>query len=277
MKRVILCVVLCSIGASFAQEQKTDSIKRIVKKKSYISIGGTKLSYQDVKTSNLQYGGLGTNLILGTSRSTKDYFWSVNFRANYSSIKTKVHQGKGNMINGMLAFQYSRKLNTNFTLGGKWNMFEGNLRLFPETGNNSNSVFYNSTLLVVGGYSRQINDKLKVNFDLGLGLVGLVKESTSFSNYPASQYILEDGKYDFQNKKITNAFSLAYFRVAPLFKLNKIEATLSVDYSKRWQLSYNWDLINYRTVKGYPVTIARHTIGVRFNFINKTKTRINKK
>ena len=271
-----MCIILCSIGTSFAQEKKLGTVKRTVKKKTYVSLGLPKLSFQDVKMSNLQYGGLGANLGLGTSREAEAYFWSTDFRLNYSGISTSAHSGTGILINGMLSFQYSRKLKSNYTLGGKWNMFEANLRMFPGIGNNSNSIFYNSTLLVVGGYRRELNDNWTVNFDLGIGLLGLVKESTSFSNFPLSQYILEDGKVDFQNDLLSNPLSLAYFRVSPLFKFNKLEASLSVDFKKRWRFSYDWDLTNYRTVADYPVTIARHTIGVRFNFINKNKQRINK-
>lgn len=272
MKHAIFSILLCSLTISgFSQ----DNVRRTVLKKSYIGLGGGLGAYQDAKFSNVPYSGISGSFTAGTSRESDSYYWSTNFNARYSSLKTNYHIGGGLNVNANYNFDYTRKLTENYQLGGKWSLMNVNFTNFSALGNNSTGIIFNSAVSVLGRYTRLLKEDVRVNFELALGLFSMAKEATSFA-YSASQKVLEEGVFDFQNDATTSPLSLSYSSFEPIGIFNKIETNISVDYKKRWQFSYQWDLLNYRTVKSYPITFAAHTLSVRFNYISKTKTRLNK-
>ncbi|MFT5822822.1 MAG: hypothetical protein ACI8ZM_004079 [Crocinitomix sp.] len=272
MKLAIFSIFICGLALSGHSQE---NVRRIVLKKSYLGLGGGIGAFQDAKFSNVPYSGLSGSFVAGTSRESDTYFWSTNFNIRYAALKTSYHVGSGYNVNANYNFDFTKKLPKNYQFGGKWSLMNVNFTNFSSLGNNSIGVIFNSTLSILGRYSKQVGDDVQVNFEMALGIFSMAKEATSFA-YSASQKVLETGVFDFQNDATTSPLSLSYASLEPLGKFNKIETTVSVDYKERWQIAYQWDLLNYRTVNNYPITIAAHTLSVRFNYISKTKTRINK-
>lgn len=275
MKRITFLFVLCCAYVLNAQETGQKDLKRTVQKKTYIGLFGANTAVQDAKFSNVVYRGFGGGLNLGTSRENENYFWQTDFSASYAGLSTGLHNGKGFNVSTAYAFKYLHHLNETYAVGGKWNLAAGNLRNFSDLGNNSISIIVNSTLMGTGRYSRTINDDIKLNFDLSIGLLGWVREGTSFA-YSANQKVLELGVFNFQDLSTTTPVGVKYGSIETLGAYNVLETELNLQYKRRWQFCYNWSLMNYRTVKGYPLTVGEHRVGVKFNYIAKTKTRTKK-
>lgn len=276
MKSIITGVSILAFSLFSIGQDAEPNVRRIVQKKSYVGLGGNLAGFQNVKFSNTQYSGLGAYFTVGTSRDSKLYQWNTGLRINYSGLATAQHDGVGFNVNLNYSFQYLRKLTENYAIGGQADLANIHFTRFAALGNNSVGIILNSTAFVTGKYSRQLNENMNLGFDVSIGLFGLVRESTSFA-YSAPQKVLEEGVFNFQDDATTSPIHLKYGSFEPIGKLNAIRTGLALDFKKRWQFSYNWDMFNYRTVAGYPITIARHMIGVQFNYINKEKKRINKK
>ena len=278
MNKIISFLVICfTANFAFSQiKEESENIRRKVQKKTYVGVGGGMGAYQDAKFSNVAYNGISGSFNLGTGRESDHYVWNTDFWTRYSALRTGSHVGKGFYLDAGYSFDYTRKLTENYQLGGKWTLANANFRRFADLGNNSTGIVLSSTVSALGRYTRPINKDLKINFELALGLFSVAREGTSFA-YSAVQKVLEEGVFNFQDEATTSPLHLKYASFETIGSLNKIETTLSLDFRKRWRLTYSWDLFNYRTIKGYPLTIAAHTLSVRFNYINKIKTRTNKK
>ncbi len=273
-----LFIILFLTQSVVAQEEA--GLKRTVLKKSYIGLGGVRNSFQDAKFSYTQYLGTLIALNIGTSRETDKYFWEIDFNGDFTKLSAKTHPFVAAAFHGRLDFTYARKDLSfihldGFRGGGKWTVADVNFINFSDLGNNGLNFISSSRIAVFGEYKRKINDNLSASFSLAVGLFGLFKEFKSFA-YTAPQNVLENGKFDFQDNGTQSPFSLKYYQFKTIGKLNSIETNLQLNFKKIWSFYYQWNLFNYTTVKRYPLTIAQHIVGARFNFIVKTKKRFQK-
>ncbi len=276
MRNIFKLFIILFLTQSVVAQEKTE-LKRTVLKKNYIGLGGVRNSFQDAKFSNTQYHGTLLSLNIGTSRETDKYFWAIDFNGDFTKLSAKTHPFVAAAFHGRFDFTYARKDLSfihldGFRGGGKWTVADVNFINFTDLGNNKLNFISSSRLSLFGEYNYAINENLNASFSLAVGLFGLVKEFKSFG-YSAPQNVLEDGKFDFQDNGTQNPFSLKYYQFKTIGRLNTIETKLQLNYKKRWSFYYQWNLFNYTTVKRYPLTIAQHIIGARFNFISKTKTK----
>ena len=275
MKKFIFALIAIVILQN-VKAQEEPNLKRTVLKKNYVGLGLLRSGFQDVKFSNIQYHGTLLALNIGTSRETDKYFWSIDFNGDFTSLKTKNHPFTAKNIHGRFDFTYAIKKYSPFQIGAKWTLFEANYINFSELGNNGLNYISSSRLHAYGKYEHKINDKFKVTFSLAVGLFGMIKEFKSFG-YTAPQNVLINGDFDFQDKGTQNPFSLKYYQFKTIGKMNAIETKLELELKERWVFYYHWNMLNYTTVKRYPLTLSQHIIGAKFNFIHKTKKRISKK
>lgn len=271
IKKSITILMACFfIMKGYAQDDQVRGTNRY--KKSYIGLFGTYGNYQDTKFSNVLYNGYGGGLNLGTIRELDQYSCNLDFRASYNTLSSRLSNTIGDHVMAQLSFDFLYKITENYAFGGDWEMGNANGVNFSSLGNNSINIVFNSTLGIKGRYTRQIKEDLHIKFDLSIGLISVVKEGISFA-YSASQQVLENGSFDFQNPQSTSVLSLSYYEFAPIFKLNNWKTRLSLDYKDRFELFYRWDLLNYSSVKNYPITFALHSLGVKLNYISKQKAR----
>lgn len=269
-KSILIFSFLVLSGFLFGQESATLSSSSSIIKKYYISAGGAHTKYQNLVQSAVIYSGYGGALTLGTSREASNYFWGVNFHGYYSKIYAWSHYGYGDNTDFQLNGTYLRKLNENLYLGGLLDLFEFNAIYIPDLYNNAFNVLYNSTISPKVRYARKLTDNVKLRFDFQIGLFGLVRESSSFA-YNAAQKVLEQGEFDYQNTSTTNAYSLSYSYLSFPSRMNKWQTNLVFEIKDKLEVYYNWQVTNYRFIKGYARTNSMHSIGVNWNFKNYNK------
>ncbi len=277
IKLVIFLALPSAILAQKTNKTSERDTKRIVLKKSYVGLGYLHAGFQDAKFSTIQYSSNSiVSLNIGTSRETDKYFWNIDFWGDFSTLKTRNHPFTAINIHSRIDFKYAIKKYSPFQIGGKWTIFEGSFIKFSDLGNNSLNYISSSRIHLFGKYEKRINDNMKASFSLAVGLFGMIKEFKSFA-YNAPQNVLEDGKFDFQDVGTQVPFTLSYYQFKTIGKLNSFETKLELDFKKRWVFFYHWNMLNYITVKRYPLTLSQHIVGARFNFIHKNKKRISKK
>ncbi len=265
-----LCTILSLGFSQSAEELQARASDDVRINQFYLGLGGSKTTYQDAKYSNTIYNGVGAAFAWGLNRKRSQYDWTFGSTMSYSAEKGKIHKKGIDNINVLFHFDYSRKLNEHFSVGGRWDIFDFNLRRVNGLGNNGNPTIYNSTLLAMGRYSRPLRENIRLNFQLSLGLLALVRESTGFS-YSATQKILENGEFDFQDEAQSNPLSLKYSSLEPLFNFNKIYSSLQLEVKNRWVFFYDWTWVNYAEVKGNPLNYATHQIGFQYYIQHKVK------
>lgn len=161
----------------------------------YVGLGGSNSSFQDLKYSNLRYGGIGGVFELHFKNSNENRIWKTGLTITGNREGASLFDnGKAWAIYPQVHFSYLRSINEQLYIGGRWDVMEIYLRQTSGLGNNS--IYYNSGsfLSASGLYKLKIKDKT-LNIGLDLGLLGYYKESTSFA-FSAAQNALEDGKFD---------------------------------------------------------------------------------
>lgn len=237
-------------------------------------LSGVKTSFQDVKFSNVRYNGIGAGFKYERFAETDTREIRMGISFNYAKSKPSTFQsddfGTSTVFSPTIFFSYAYKLNEKFSVGGQLNLLEGFLR--NTTGAGNNSIYYNSGthLFAHGTYKHVINDEITLRGTLNYGLFGFMRESTGFA-FSSPQSVTGNGAFDYQNSAVSNPFGIRFYEARPFWKMGNIQTRIEMNYKKRWTLAYTWSFRRFSTIKGYPTTSGLHTLGVKFDFIDKTK------
>lgn len=231
----------------------------------YLEFGGAVTNFQDVKYSKVPYSGGGLALNFGYEKEIDQVIWNtgLNLRGSFESAKT--FDNKAWAINPTIQFKYLRKISDQFAIGVNWNVLGLYLRNAADLGNNSIYFVASSDLMASAQYRRN-----KFDFGLDVGLLTWVKESTGFA-FSASQNILEDGLFDYQNERLEDPFGFKYYQLKSGFKHLLVQTHIDYMVSDRFELGYQWSARHFSEVKNYPVTIGSHTLTMRWNLSKKTR------
>ena len=242
----------------------------------YMGLGGSSTSFQDTKYSALHYGGLGGILDLQFKKTSDNSIWSTGLTATAGQEKPGLFDGgKAWVIYPQIHFSYLRSINDKLYVGGRWDILEMYIRSTSGLGNNR--FYYNtgSYLSASGIYKMEVGGK-PLEIGLDLGLISFMKESTGFA-FSTQQTALENGDFDYQDEALSHPFGFKYFNVRLPWQHFRLSTTANYQLSKRFSLSYRWNMRRFAEVDDYPVTLGANTISVRFHFINKSKTNNTKR
>ena len=240
----------------------------------YLGLGGSSSSFQDLKYSSLRYGGAGGSLEIHFQKSTEKAIWNTGLTTTVNQEKTSLFtNGKALVVYPKIHFSYLRKINDQLYIGGKWDIMEMYFRQISGLGNNG--IYYNtgSYLSASGLYQLNVGAK-KLNIGLDLGILGYFKESTSFT-FSASQNILENGNFDYQDGALSNPFGFKYFVIRPTWAHFRLSTKLDYQLNRRFSVGYQWHMRRFAEVKNYPVTAGANTISLRYHFMNKSTEIVN--
>lgn len=280
MKQIISTLLF--VGTVSMLSAQTDAPRKSHVETS-VQLDGVYTSFQDAKFSNIRYNGFGTGIEFSRTRSMKLNEFNYGFRFNYSSSRPSTFRandivpgfGTANEFHPTLFFRYSRKLNDKFYVGGRLDLLDIYFRSVKGLGNNK--IYYNNgfNLYATGKYRHTINDNWKLEAGVELGLFSFMRESTSFS-FSTPQTVIDNGLFNYQDNAVSSPFGLKYGRALPIWKFGNIRIITQMKFKKRWTFAYEWNIRRFSTVKGYPTTLGIHTIGVKFDFIDKEKIKKTK-
>ncbi|MDB0037852.1 hypothetical protein N9F08_00655 [bacterium] len=164
------------------------------------------------------------------------------------------------------------KINKDFSTGGRFDALDSYFRATRGLGNNKNYYNVGANVYVRGSYHHEFNENWGLETGIELGLLSFMRESTSFA-FSVPQSALSNGLFNYQDDATSNPFGFKYYEVRPIWKYGNINVFTDVKFKDRWTFSYTWSFRRFSTVDKYPTTIGFHSVGVRFDFIDKTKER----
>lgn len=254
--------------------------KRTKHVESFFQLGGVHTSFQDTKFSSVRYNGNGTGIDIGRKVETGTHTFMYGFEMSYSTSKSSTFSlsplfGKIAIAREFcpsLYLKYMKQVNDNLSVGGRLDVLDSYFRVTE--GLLNNKFYYNvgTNLYFRSSYHRELNDQWRIETGIELGILSFMGESTSFA-FTTSQTALEQGQFNYQDEAIGNPFGFKYYELRPIWKYANINMYTDLKFRKRWTLSYQWGLRRFSTVRDYPTTIGIHTLGIRFDFIDKVKER----
>lgn len=273
--------ILCAFFNVHGQDEITQRTKKV---ESYFQLNGVYTSFQDAKFSNIRYNGIGTGIDIGRKVMIGIHSFQYGFQLSYSNSKSstfKLDPGFGKIgiareFHPSLYVKYMRELNENFSVGGRFDGLESYFRVTRGLGNNK--IYYNvgANLYGKGSYRRKFDDNWEIETGIELGLLSFMRESTSFA-FSAPQTVLTNGSFNYQDESTSNPFGFKHYELRPIWNYGNLNVFADVKFKQRWTFSYTWSLRRFSTVENYPTTIGIHSLGVKFDFIDKTKKRRSKK
>lgn len=277
MKRSFIILCACFItGMTHGQED----VPRTKKVESYFQLNGVSTSFQDAKFSTVRYNGIGTGIDIGRNVKIGDNAIAYGFQMSYSNSKPSTFKldpifGKMGIAREFcpnLYFKYMRELDNNFSVGGRLDVLDSYFRTTRGLGNNK--IYYNlgTNLFARGSYHQALNNQWGIEVGIELGLLSFMRESTSFA-FNAPQTVVSEGLFNYQDDAVSNPFGFRFYELRPIWKYANVSTFVDLKFRERWTLSYSWKLRRFSTVNNYPTTIGLHTLGVRFDFIDKAKER----
>lgn len=270
--------LLAILMTDISQAQVTTARTKHVE--SYFQLDGVHTSFQDTKFSSVRYNGIGAGMNIGRNIEIGSHTFIYGFEMSYSNSKSSTFSldpsfGKVGIAREFcpsLYFKYMKRLNDQFSIGGRFDALDSYFRVTRGLGNNK--IYYNlgTNLYARGSYHQKINDEWQIETGVELGIISFMRESTSFA-FSAPQSVLEQGLFNYQDDATSSPFGFKFYELRPIWKYGNINLFTDLKFRQRWTFTYSWGLRRFSTVDNYPTTIGIHTLGVRFDFIDKTKER----
>lgn len=261
MKKTFSIFTILLLGLISIQAQTTKSF--------FLKLGGAYTSFQDVKFSKVPYSGAGGVFSLGFERENTKSIWEAGLAIQVSTETSSTHDiAKPFIINPKAYFKFLKKINNRFSVGGHWDILSLYLRQDNGLGNNGMYYVTSSDLLASVNYKYK-----KIDFGLDLGILSFVKEGTSFA-FSAPQNGLEDGEFDYQNEQLADPFGFKYYEIRSTFKHFILRTNINYQLGKRFEVGYQWNVRHFAEVEDYPVTIGKHNLTIRWDFVHRIKDKV---
>jgi hypothetical protein len=260
--RVWMALMLFLSPGSFMMAQST---------RAYVGLGAKYDAFQDARFSDLQLTVIGPTLELGFRYVDDRSFILV--AANGSAFLstqpgTTEDQISSFRINTRAGYLYG--LMPGLYLGGTWDILDYVTRNQSELTNGSNFFHTASDLFASGKYHHKAGDNWSFEFGLDLGLVSFTKYAPSFTAN-LEQKAIDQGKASFQDESVRSPFTLKHINVKPIGKQLYIRTHAEVFFRRRLSMAYTWNMRTFADHKGYPLTMANHSLTLRIHFISRPK------
>jgi len=263
MKSFIITLSLLIIGGnSYLSAQET---------KVYFGMGGLYNSFQDARFSSVQFSKTTVFPEIGFSLASNKNYWHANayvftFGYNFPNSDTIAYTNFA--YNFRLG--YLREIIPSFYLGVNWDVLDNYKRFTGFLANGASAYKLSSDIYVSGKYIWDFKENWQFNFGLDIGLFSFVNTIPSFgANF--QQNIIDNGEVTFIDSDTRNSYTLKNMAFKPFWNQFNLRTMIELNFKRRLSLYYSWDMRTFADNIGYPVTNARHTITLRYNFINHSK------
>ncbi len=275
-----LFIQILFILCTYFQVHSQDSLSKVKNVESYFQLNGLHTSFQDTKFSNIRYNGFGTQIELGRKVKSGVHTYQYGMQLGYSNSSPSTFKinpefgkiGIAREFRPTLFISYMNSLDKGFSIGGRLDALDAYFRVTRGLGNNK--IYYNigSNLYVRGNYRHELNKNWRFETGAEIGLISFMRESTSFA-FSAPQAVVANGAFNYQDQSTSNPLGLKRYQLRPIWNYGNVNLYTQIEYKQRWTLSYTWSLRRFSTVDNYPTTIGFHALGLRFDFIDKTKSK----
>ena len=237
----------------------------------YVGLGAMYHSFQDARFSDLQITSFSPDLELGfryvTDRSYvlahADGFLFITPQPN--AVESTISSMGFNVRAG-----YLYGITPGLFLGGTWDLLDFTTRTTEGLHNNENFYLNSSDLFLSVKYIYSAGKNWSFEFGGDLGLVSFMKYAPSFTAN-LDQKVIDDGEASYQDKNIRNPWSLSYISTKPIGQQFTLRTHVEAFFRRRLSAAYVWKLRSFADQKGYPLTMADHSLVLRYHFISRPK------
>jgi len=239
----------------------------------YVGLGALYSDFQDVKFSEVRYGGLGGRFEIGFNQYRSGrYLMEEGFTGDFSIEQAATHDQAHTLVfNIDVYYRYLRVINDQFMLGGRLDLTDINFRMDDGMGNNAISTITGSYLSASAMYTKQVfSENWKVDAVIDLSLISFQKETPSFA-MTYSHGRIENNGVDYTNSLMgLPGYKYGAFKY---FGNNfYMRTSLWLHYKKRFALGYMWQMRRFTIVEEYPTTVGVHSLTIRYNIVHRDKT-----
>lgn len=238
----------------------------------YLGLGGIITSFQDLKSSNIQYNGIGGAFNFGYEKQKRNLFGiSLDLLLSQEKAKTN-HIGKLFMANAILSSKYLTPVlnngNAQLFVGGTWDVVDINFRNYNWLNNSAITYISNSGIKLSTLYIKTLSSNLKLDLGLDFQLFGFVKEGPGFALIE-NQTMLEKGEFSYLDWRNALPYTLKYYNFEPFWDYVNLTTALKLHYKKRWAFSYRWNVQRSHRLENYPLTKGYNLVSVIYKLSNK--------
>jgi len=237
----------------------------------YVGLGALYDNFQDTRFSDLQLTAVAPTLQLGF-RYVNDRSYILVGADGFGYLSTQPGTA-GDQINALginTRAGYLYGLIPGLYLGATWDILDYVTRNQSGLNNNSNFFHTASDLFASGKYLFKASDNWSFEFGMDLGLISFTKYAPSFTAN-LEQKAIDQGEASYQDESVRSPFTLKHVNVMPIGKQLLIRTHAEVFFRRRLSLAYQWNMRSFADQKDYPLTMANHSLAIRFHFISKPK------
>jgi hypothetical protein len=260
--RVWMALILFLSPGSFMMAQST---------RVYVGLGSKYDAFQDARFSDLQLTAFGPALELGFRYLDDRSFILVAADGfGYFTTQPGTAEDQVNCLDLNLRAGYLHSLIPGLYLGGTWDILDYVTRNQSELSNGSNFFHTASDLFASGKYLFRAGDNWSFEFGLDLGLISFTKYAPSFTAN-LEQKAIDQGEASFQDLSVRSPFALKHVNIKPIGKQLVVRTHAEVFFRRRLSMAYTWNMRTFADQKGYPLTMANHSLTLRIHFISRPK------
>lgn len=238
----------------------------------YTGLGMNHNNFQDARFSDLIFTGNLPSFELGFDQSSAERYYFVEVGLTLGNGEVPFNPDNKIRIMEMhpeLGYLHQFKME-GFYLGATLDLFNYTIRENDKLHNNSNFFLNSNDLLIAARYVKPLSNKIDLELQSEMGLLSMMKYAPSFTtNYP--QNIIDNSMLSFHDGSVRNPVSWQYMVWKTGFNQTYLKFSAGVNWGRRWALNYSWRVRSFEDFEGYPLTMARHLITIRYNFVNKSK------
>ena len=260
----LLLILLLSGTIALAQEKPSSSYTEIS-----IGLSPQLSSYQDLKFSNTILSGLSAGLDFDYTLYRAG-IWTAKAQAFLGKMKATTHEQADYSIKGFdLSVSYlhpSRDWESaSVYIGGEWSVLNYFNALEANLGNSAESCIAGSNFSIAAKHMYILKNERLLTSSLSFQLFSFMKEIPGFAApYPQGQ--AENGEFDYQDDGAIIPFALETYYFNPFWKFIRVNIGFDYALSDNWSAKYNWELLQSYTIKKQALSIAQHSLGIRYTF-----------
>ncbi len=258
-----LAVVILLLGMGITARSQSTRI--------FVGLGPIYHAFQDARFSDLQISSVGPGLELGfryvTDRSYvlahTDGFMFITQQPN--SVEKSISSLGLNIRAG-----YLHGVAPGLFLGGTWDLLDFTTRTTDGLHNSENFYLNSTDLFLSAKYLYNAGRSWSFEFGGDLGLISFMKYAPSFTAN-LDQKAIDDGKASFQDQNVRDPWSFSHINTKPIGQQFSLRTHAEVFFRHRLSAAYIWNIRSFADQKGYPLTMAEHTLILRYHFISRPR------
>lgn len=239
--------------------------------RTYVGLGALYHAFQDARFSDLQITSFSPDLELGF-RYVTDHSYVLAHTDGFIFITPQPNAGE-NTVSSMgfnVRAGYLHGITPGLFLGGTWDLLDFTTRTTEGLHNSENFYLNSSDLFLSIKYLYSAGENWSFEFGGDLGLISFMKYAPSFTAN-LDQKAIDDGKASFQDMNIRNPWSFSHINTKPIGQQFTMRTHIEAFFRRRLSVAYIWEMRSLADQKGYPLSMAEHSLVLRYHFISRPK------